>query len=204
MSNFDDNTLRCTLVLESAHDMTVVGKPAAGGHLQLFEPSPSGSVMVEGAATMDVSLPASGARAFNLGFCPFGTHAQAYGARLKLFLREELDADASALPYLDIQVVGVGSDAHVYFDRCEVVMPVVPVNVTARTTFYLLNHGFDNLFLKPHLPEGLGFTLRFPEGQVVSVAKKRLPVLVEFEANKPTSVAVRLSLVDPQVAAART
>ena len=153
--------------------------------------------MVEGNTTLALNLKPSGTHTFNLGFCPVGEEeARMYAARLQLFVGDDPTENAAATPYLDIAVKGMGSNASIFFDRREVILPLVPVGVTAKTTMYLLNHGFDNVHVKCLFPEGLGFEFAFPEGQILSVAKKRLPVEVSFTVKKPTAASGTLSFVD--------
>jgi hypothetical protein len=200
ITNFIDiSPVKCILALVSADEDTRVGKPCLGGHFQVFEPSPKGSVLVGGGSNLTLILPAATARTFQLGFCPSGTDLQTYRARLQIFLDEDpcMQTPIGANPYLNIEVVGMGSNAAVFFDRREVMLPLVPLNTIATTTFYLLNHGYDNLYLKYRMPDGLGFSVTFPEGQVLSIAKHRLPVEVKFISKRPCAVTAVLSLIDP-------
>jgi hypothetical protein len=169
ITNFNKTSqLICFLVLVSADEDTAVGRPSMGGHFQVFEPSSKGSVMVSGDFKMPVLLAAGSTQTIHLGFCPGGTDAQTYKARLQLFVGSDPIEHPGTVAYLDIEATGVGSNAAIFFDRNEVVLPLVPVGVTAKSTLYLLNHGFDNLYVKYLFPEGLGYTIVFPEGQVLS------------------------------------
>lgn len=98
--------------------------------------------------------------------------------------------------YLDCEVQGVGEGAGLYFDRREVVLPTVPLSVVSDVTFHVHNHGFDNCQLRLLFPEGLGFTFTFPDGEIVSLAKKKLPIKVSFVSKKSCSITTDLVLLD--------
>jgi len=43
---------------------------------------------------------------------------------------------------------GSGNFPKITFDRNEIILPVVPLNVTAVSSFYIINDGYEKLTLK--------------------------------------------------------
>lgn len=65
------------------------------------------------------------------------------------------------------------------FDRREVLLPPVPLNIESKCSFKILNDGYENLNLRHKVfgEEGnINVKLRFPEGNSVGMSKKRLRV----------------------------
>ena len=50
--------------------------------------------------------------------------------------------------YMDIVLKGEGSFPRLVFDRKEILLPVVPLNVEAKCIFRIINDGYENLNLK--------------------------------------------------------
>ena len=69
-------------------------------------------------------------------------------------------------------------------------MPIVPLGVESRTTFKVINDGYENLNLEWYIPQDLGHipvTLNFPEGTHLGVTRSRLKVEAVFKSDKPLS-----------------
>jgi hypothetical protein len=47
---------------------------------------------------------------------------------------------------------GVGTHPKILFDRREIVLPVVPLGITAKTTFKIKNEGYENIELNHEDP----------------------------------------------------
>jgi hypothetical protein len=56
-----------------------------------------------------------------------------------------------AKPYLSVQLKATATRPRLEFDRAEVVLPPVPLGHVARSSFYVLNQGYDNLELQVRL-----------------------------------------------------
>lgn len=52
------------------------------------------------------------------------------------------------LPYVDITLGGSGAYPRLLFDKKEVILPVVPLNIQSRCSFRIINDGYENLNLK--------------------------------------------------------
>ena len=53
--------------------------------------------------------------------------------------------------YMDIILKGEGAFPRLLFDRKEILLPVVPLNVESKCVFRILNDGYENLNLKSHI-----------------------------------------------------
>ena len=111
--------------------------------------------------------------------------------------------EPNAPPYLELEVTGKGIPLQLSFDRREVILPPVPLGVTARATFWVINTGFDYLELQVRIPAneitaavGVPLTVSFPNGQILSAAHERLPVVVEFHALQAMAFTVTVELSD--------
>lgn len=75
----------------------------------------------------------------------------------------------------------------------------VPLGVTSRAVFHIINDGYDNLELKVRLPADehhLPLQLSFPDGTLIGIAKEKLTVVVSFTAQKPTSFTANVDFLD--------
>ncbi|CEM06420.1 unnamed protein product [Vitrella brassicaformis CCMP3155] len=120
---------------------------------------------------------------------------------------EESAAESSSQPapvdrsraYLEIRLKGSGVVPTLYFDRREVVLPTVPLNIKSRQVFFVNNEGYDLIELKVRLPSDtvrIPITVEFPEGQMMGLAKSRIPVEVSLLSPKPISFTCRLEFLD--------
>jgi len=94
---------------------------------------------------------------------------QEYFVKVPLYL----DGDKSQ-PYLMIEFRGDGTEAKIYFDRREIIMPTVPLGFQAKTTFMVCHNGYENLELRPKIATEVGklpILLEYPDGQNLGVAK---------------------------------
>ena len=85
------------------------------------------------------------------------------------------------------------------FDRKEVILPVVPLNIVSRSTFKIINSGYDNLNLKYKIIDELqkvNLEIEFPEGKNLGVTKTRLKVDVSFSSKKPISFSTKIIFQD--------
>ena len=101
--------------------------------------------------------------------------------------------------YLFLRLKGVGSVPKLSFDMRIVQLPAVPLGVTAKASFNIVNEGYDSLEAKYRLPAEYGkipLTIRFPEGQSISSSRSKVPVDVEFVSQKPLAFSAKLEFLD--------
>eukprot|EP00002_Diphylleia_rotans_P030530 TRINITY_DN6284_c0_g1_i1.p1 TRINITY_DN6284_c0_g1~~TRINITY_DN6284_c0_g1_i1.p1 ORF type:complete len:2909 (+),score=517.05 TRINITY_DN6284_c0_g1_i1:178-8904(+) len=140
--------------------------------------------------------------------CTSGVLAPGESMTLKVFYRPEepgthfiqynLFIGSLEKPYSCISCKGTATHSMLSFDRKEVILPVVPLGSKATATFYVINHGYDNLTLKYKTPleNKIPLQLDFPEGNTVNFAKVQLPVEVSVNSKRPLSYSVKIDFID--------
>lgn len=101
--------------------------------------------------------------------------------------------------YIEFEVNGEGAHPRLAFDAREVRLAPAPLGVRTTRRFHIINKGFDNLHVTHRLPADTGkipMELKYPEGQMIGVAKQRLPVEVSFISKKPLSFTAAVDFLD--------
>ncbi|KAJ9446795.1 hypothetical protein DIPPA_05915 [Diplonema papillatum] len=117
-----------------------------------------------------------------------------------------LDASSSASKYMEIILMGSGAYPALTFDRSELILPVVPLDVPARGTFVINNEGYESLDLRWRLPGAakwkepgtLPISLAFPDGTVLGHTHSSIVVEVTCTAKKPTSFTATIDFADDE------
>mmetsp|Transcript_28943 Transcript_28943/g.66987 ORF Transcript_28943/g.66987 Transcript_28943/m.66987 type:complete len:2816 (+) Transcript_28943:96-8543(+) len=138
-------------------------------------------------------LEPGGTVSVNVTFCP--KDSTSYSAKLHLYLDRKMEGDS----YFAVELKGQGVFPCLVFDRREVILPVVPLGVTARTTLYVINQGYDNLEVTYSLPteaSRVPLSVTLPEGNMIGIAKQRLPMDIAFCSKKAMSFTARIDLMD--------
>lgn len=110
-----------------------------------------------------------------------------------------LYVDGQPDEYSLITIRGEGATPRLKFDFRELVLCPVPLGVTATGVLHVLNEGYDNLELRAKLPadqQRIPLSLTFPEGPIIGVAKEAVPVLISFQAPRPTSFTAKIEFAD--------
>ena len=55
-------------------------------------------------------------------------------------------------PYQELTFKGQGAFPRLVFDRKEVILPIVPLDIQSRCVFRILNDGYENLNIKYDIP----------------------------------------------------
>ena len=116
-----------------------------------------------------------------------------YEERANLYLNDSAD------PYMTLVLQGEGTVPRVTFDRREVVLPIVPLNIQAKATFLIINDGYENVELNHYVPHDAGdiqLTLTFPDGHQLGVTKEKMSVEVSFISNRPVSFTTKVDFMD--------
>eukprot|EP01064_Diplonema_japonicum_P004662 TRINITY_DN13060_c0_g1_i1.p1 TRINITY_DN13060_c0_g1~~TRINITY_DN13060_c0_g1_i1.p1 ORF type:complete len:2889 (+),score=686.18 TRINITY_DN13060_c0_g1_i1:67-8733(+) len=116
-----------------------------------------------------------------------------------------LDGDKES-KYMDLIISGQGANPALTFDRREVIMTVVPLDVPSKASFVINNEGYESLDLKWRLPGAakwnepgtLPISLSFPDGSVVGHHHSQLVVDVTCLAKKPTSFTASIDFADDE------
>jgi|JI6StandDraft_1071083.scaffolds.fasta_scaffold10500_1 hypothetical protein len=129
------------------------------------------------------------------GFNPY--EVGTYSATLPLYIEDEEVKQKSK--YLDVEIKGVASFPSINFSKREVILPVVPLNVTTSTSFRIFNDGYENVNLKSQLLDdvaNLGLVVSFPEGKNLGITKQKIKVEVSWRFAKPMSFTIKLEFSD--------
>ncbi len=81
-------------------------------------------------------------------------------------------------PYTNLVLKGYGDYPNLFFERKEVILPVVPLDIESRCQFKIINDGYENLQLKYEITNDVGtlpLRLEFPEGKTLGVTKPKYP-----------------------------
>ena len=120
--------------------------------------------------------------------------SRSYSIRVPLYVNND---DSSK--YLELGLMGMGSMPRLMFDIEEVILEPVPLGVRTSAQIMVVNDGYDNLDLKVKMPvdsDKVPLSVDFPDGTMIGVAKEKLPMVVSFVADKPTSFTASVELMD--------
>ena len=154
-------------------------------------PSPSGAVDVFRVEPVSGRLHPGQTSQVQFTFSPL--EVRSYSARYAVYL------DGSrAAKYTDVTVKGFGANPSLTFDRREIIMPPVPLDIPSKLTFYIGNEGYESIDLKYRIAgDGkLPVTLNFPDGQTITSNHTQLPVEVTFLSKRPMTFVVNIDFFD--------
>ena len=112
-----------------------------------------------------------------------------------------LDEDGNEISSKKIDVIGLGCKPRLYFDRREIIMPVVPLGVESRVRFRIKNDGFENARIEHRFTSEMGhlnIQVDYLDDHSIGLLKSRLRMEVYFTFNKPISFTGRLSFIDDE------
>jgi hypothetical protein len=139
---------------------------------------------------------------------------QEYKCELDVFMSPPRSSDSQApddvdsqvaLPpdrskrYLSLRLRGCGTVPQLTFDKREVILPIVPLNVESKYEFNVVNQGYESLEVKYRLPTDthrIPLTINFPEGQQLGITKPKIPVQICFKSEKPISFCAKIEFCD--------
>lgn len=156
---------------------------AAQGKNMTWRVEPSSGTMLPGQSTV-----------VSIYFAP--TRHMQFEFSLGLFLGEQSEAEVA---YYKIPVSGRGTFPMLSFDREEVNLPPVPLGFISKDTFKILNHGYENLELRYHLPQDssrVPLTVSFPNGSTLGIGREQITVEVSFMSKKPMGFNANLDFLD--------
>lgn len=79
-------------------------------------------------------------------------------------------------PYLELNLKGVGAGPKLMFDRREVILPVVPLNIVSKCLFRVINDGYENMALKANISKEYGplnIEAEFVDGHTLGITKSK-------------------------------
>jgi len=97
----------------------------------------------------------------------------------------------------EIHVVGEGDNPKILFDRRQIVMPVVPLDVESKCFFRVINDGYNTVTLKALVTdESIPIKLNFFQGNRLGKKMTKMKVEVTFTSKKPVSFTTRIDFED--------
>lgn len=163
---------------------------AAATHWRL-DTSPLDADMVFAMKPSEGSLESGTYANVRVSFNP--TQATAYEAHVNLYL------DSIPDPYMTLTLQGEGTVPRIVFDRREVILPIVPLGITAKATFYVINDGYENVELTSSVPQDAGniqLNVSFPDGKQLGVTKQKIAAEVTFVSERPVSFTIPIEFID--------
>jgi hypothetical protein len=94
---------------------------------------------------------------------------------------------------------GTASLPMIYFNKREVIMPVVPLDVETTSSFRVINDGYENCNLKCQFLDdvaNIGVKLHYPEGLNIGITKQKIRIDLTWKFNKPMSFCLKLEFTD--------
>lgn len=88
-----------------------------------------------------------------------------------------------------------------YFDRREIILPVVPLDIEARATFQVCHIGYENQELRYKIANEVGklpIDLAFEEGKNIGVTKPKIKVDAKFKFSTPLSFTTFINFYDDE------
>lgn len=139
------------------------------------------------------SLPSGASTPMRVTFLPQNNGE--YVKKLYVYISDQPD---TSRPYLTLLCRGSGVFPRLSFDRPQISLPPVPLGITSRSTFTILNNGYDNLVLQyrqsPTIPIPLEVT--FPDGQELGLTALKARVNVSCVSESPISWSGKLEFYD--------
>ncbi len=96
-------------------------------------------------------------------------------------------------------LTGVAANPKLLFDRREILLPPVPLNIESKLQFRIINDGYENLNIEERVLDELGninIRIHFPEGKNIGLTKNRVKVDAIFSSAKPISFTTKLEFND--------
>jgi len=101
-------------------------------------------------------------------------------------------------PYKEITLMGEGTSPRIYFDKKEIIMPIVPLGFESKVRFKIINEGYDNtkLTYRWFCQNGPNIKVTFLDGEEIGMLRNELKMELYFVTNKPISFTGNLTFID--------
>ena len=100
---------------------------------------------------------------------------------------------------MDVEIKGASSHPRLLFSKREVILPVVPLNTLAETSFNVINDGYENSNIRCQVIDdvaNLNLKISFPEGSTVGLTRSKFRCEVGFLYPKPISFSIKMEFLD--------
>ncbi|EGR30900.1 hypothetical protein IMG5_121460 [Ichthyophthirius multifiliis] len=121
-----------------------------------------------------------------------------YQKSVPLYILED-DEISEEVPYVEISLKGEAAFPRLVFDRKEIILPAVPLDVQSKCIFRIVNDGYENLNLKYKIIQDIqpiNVTINWIEGKNLGITKHRIKVEALFSSKKPLSFTTRVEFID--------
>jgi len=101
-------------------------------------------------------------------------------------------------PYKQITLIGEGTLPRIFFDKREIIMPVVPLGFESRVRFKIMNEGYDNtkLTYRWFCQNGPNLKVNFLDGEDIGMLKNEIKMELTFTSLKSISFTGSLTFID--------
>jgi len=105
------------------------------------------------------------------------------------------------VPYKELTLEGEGSHPRLYFDKREIILPIVPLGFESKMKFKVFNEGYDNTkithkIFPEHLEKDKTMKLTYCDGNNIGILKPDLKMEISFMSLKPISRTCKLTFYD--------
>lgn len=125
--------------------------------------------------------------------------------RKVILLTKVLDDDGDEMMESEakktITLIGEGTLPRLYFDKRELILPVVPLGFESSIRFKIKNEGYENTKIRHELRNEMGlipYTLNYIDDHTIGYMKHELRMELSFKSNKPLSFTARLVFFDEE------
>lgn len=119
-----------------------------------------------------------------------------YNLKVPLYLDGQMDK-----PYLVIELKGEGTEPKLFFDRWEVILPIVPLELQSKAVFMVHHNGYENLELVPKIASEVGklpIQINFVDGNNLGVTKDKVKIEAIFTNKKALSFTTHIDFYDEE------
>lgn len=110
-----------------------------------------------------------------------------------------IEQDGQFVPCKKVSIKATGSFPRIFFDRSDILMPIVPLGIESITRFKIKNEGFDHITLNAKVLCDAGFVpleVRWLDTNSIGIIKKECTLELSFKTTKPLSFTAKLIFVD--------
>jgi hypothetical protein len=118
-----------------------------------------------------------------------------YTGKVILFTRDESGKKSTKT----INLIGEGTLPRLYFDKRELILPVVPLNIESSIKFKIKNDGYENSKIECKIDSQMGYIplqVKFLDDKTIGYMKNELRMEVTFKSPKPLSFTCKLIFFD--------
>ena len=138
----------------------------------------------------------SSATSLKFFFTPNET--KVYESKVYISIYDKNHKLISPSPYKEITLYGEGTYPRIYFDKREIIFPIVIPGFESKVRFKIMNEGYDNtkLTYRWFCQNGPNLKVIYLDGEEIGMLKNELRMDVLYTSNKPISFTGTLTFID--------